>query len=894
MDPFVTYRLLLRIFPRSFRSRWGPSMERDFADHVRVRRQSGEPLGVRFWISLGWDAATGAAAEWLALLRPTSAPHPDYARHFSSPTATGGDMSSLTYDLRLAVRQLVRRPTYAVSIVLLMALGIAGNAAVFRMVNGLFLRPLPFDEAHQLVDLNETAPQWDLEFLNIAFRDFDRWRAENKTFDAMSATRDGGGNLLIDGAPQRVSYLLTTHDIDEVLRLGPRLGRFYTSEEDHPSSARVAMLSFDMWQERLGGRDDVLGALLTLDGEAVQVIGVLPEEADFIRDVDLWMPLRQTRDDWFGWGLGGIGRLRSGVSVEQAEADLLTVHKGMIPEFEVNEISFPRVAGLRDRFLGEYRLGSGFLLGAMGLVLLIACANIAALVIVHTMSRARELTLRAALGASRGRIVRQLTTESLLLALLGSFVGVGLGVLGSNVLVEPMAQQFPEWVSFDLDGRFVAFTAILTGSATLLFGLVPALRASRLSQGSSLSQRSTQGRWFSQRMNWIVGAEVALALVLLVLGGLAMLDVVRLGFVDPGYETDGVVSYTLSLPEVDYDAEARRNLLGRMLPALEAVPGIESAAVASTMPLQGHWGSFFQAQAAPARSEEEGDPVVLKRIVSPSYFETMGLEMSQGRTLDPTDGREGAFQAVVVNETFVRTHLGHLDDPVGALIVEGTSVPDEPNWLTVVGVAKDVKHYGVDTEMRPGLYLPVERQPLSFFHVVLHLDRERAELASVADQVRAVTADIDPKLPVFNLEAMQDLLDESLWTRRAGAWMIGVFSTVALLLAVAGIYGVVSHTVGRRRREIGIRMAVGAERKDVLRQVVSRGMALVLTGVAVGLTASFLLARALSSALVGVTAREPGIYVSVTVLIVLVAAVANYLPARRAAAIDPATVLRRD
>lgn len=891
MDPLLGYRLLLRLFPPSFRARWGSSMERDFADHVRARRQAGERLGIGFWASLGWDSLTGATAEWLALPHSASRGASEHSPFFPPPTP-GDDMSSFTYDLRLAVRQLIHRPTYAVSIVVLMALGIAGNAAVFRMVNGLFLRPLPFEAAHELVDLNETAPQWDLEFLSIAFRDFDRWREQNETFQSMSAIRDGGGNLLIDGVPERVSYLMTTHDIDEVLRISPRLGRFYTAEEDHPSSPRVAMLGFGLWQERLGGREDVLGTVLTLDGESVQVVGVLPEEADYVRDVEIWMPLRQTRDDWFGWGLNGIGRLRPEVTALQAEADLLAIHKGMIPEFSVNEISFPIVEDLRDRFLGEYRLGSGFLLGAMGLVLLIACANIAGLVIVHTMSRSHELALRSALGASRGRIVRQLMTESVLVALVGSLLGVGLGVLGSNALVEPMAQQFPSWVTFDLDGRFLAFAVAMTATATLLFGLLPALRASR--SAANLSQRSTQTRWLSQRMNWIVGGEVALALILLVLGGLAMLDVVRLGFVDPGYETEGVVSYSLSLPEVDYDRSARRNFVERMLPTLEAVPGIESAAVASTTPLRGHWGSFFQAQAAPARSEEEGDPVVLRRVVSPSYFETMGIEMSAGRPLDETDEREDGRRTVVVNETFARTHLGHLDDPVGALIVEGTSVPDEPNWLTVVGVAKDVKHYGVDTEMRPGLYLPVGSEPIGRFRVVLRYDSQRSELSSIADQVRAATHSIDPRLPVFNLEAMQDQLDESLWTRRAGAWMIGVFSTVALLLAVAGIYGVVSHTVGRRRREIGIRMAVGAERRDVLRQVVGRGMTLVLLGVTVGLAAAFFLARALSSILIGVTAREPAIYVAVTLLLLAVAAVANYLPARRAAAIDPATVLRRE
>lgn len=869
-------------------------MEQDFMDHVQARIETGGSLGVGSWIGLIWDALGGAAVEWWTVL---SSPTTRLSRHVDSTPRSGGPMSQLVNELRQAVRQLSRRPTYAASIVVLMALGIAGNAAVFRMVNGLFLRPLPFDEPAQLVDLNETAPQWNLEFLSIAFRDFDRWREENDTFQAMSAIRDGGGNLLIDGVPERVSYLSTTHDIDEVLRLRPHLGRFYTPEEDHPDHGRVAMLSLGMWQQRFAGRDDVLGTVVTLDGEPVEIVGVLPREADFLREAQIWMPLRQTRDDWFGWGLNGVGRLEPGVTVDQARADLLAIHKGMIPEFEVNEISFPLVESLRERFLGEYRLGSGFLLGAMALVLIIACANIGALVVVQSMSRSRELALRSALGASRSRIVQQLMTESLLLALVGSALGVALGVIGSNAVVEPMAQQFPRWVSFELDTSFVLFNVAVTLVATVLFGLLPALRASQKAHASRLSQRATAGRWFTRRMHWIVGAEVAMALILLVLGGLAMLDVARLGFVDPGFETKGVVSYSLNLPDSGYDRDARHVFVQRMLPALEAVPGVESAAIASTTPLSGHWGSFFQVQGAPERSEEEGDPVVLKRVVSPSYFETLDIEMAAGRPLDDFDGREGGVQGIVVNETFVKTHLRHLPDPVGAQIVEGTGIGDEPDWLTVVGVAKDVKHYGVDEEMRPGLYIPERRQSLSRFRVALRVDPQQTDdgdLAALADRVRTATRSIDPTLPVFNLQAMQDQLDQSLWTRRAGAWMIGIFSTVALLLAVAGLYGVVSHTVGRRTREIGIRMAVGADRRHVLRGVLGEGMALVLVGVVVGLGAAFFLARGLSAVLVGVSAREPIVYAAVSLLLIVVAAVANYLPARRAAGLDPVTVLRRD
>lgn len=858
-------------------------MERLLQDMIREREASGPGTGMAFWLALAWDTVRGAALEWIDVIRLGGRP--------GTATTTGESMSALWGDVRFAMRQLMRQPTYALTIIVLMSVGVAGNAAVFRVVNGLFIRPLPFENPEQLVDLDETAPQWDLEFLSIAYRDFDRWRAQNSTFHSMAVFDQGGGNALIGGAPVRLSYLLVTHDIDDVLGIEAELGRFYGPEEDRPDGARVAMLTRGAWEQHFGADPGVLGSTLSLNGFPVEIIGVLPPEAAFLADVDMWLPLRADPADFNGWGLNGIGRLADGVTVAQAREDLLAVHKAMIPEFEVNRVSFPVVSSLRDRYLGDYRVGSGFLMGSVAIVLLIACANIAALMFARSLARSGELALRSALGAPGRRIVRQLLTESLVLAALGGLGGLVLGIWGSGALTGPLADQFPRWVSFELDARFMAFVVGVTTLAAALFGLLPAVQASRRTERLS-GTRTTASIGRSRALGFLVSGEVALAMALLVVGGLTLLDVQRLGRVDPGFRADGLVSYSISLPTQRYeDGPARLAFAQRYLEDLERLPAVRSAAIGSSVPLGGHWGWFFLVEGAPPRAEDEANPVVLNRVVSPEYFEAVGVELVAGRGFDDFDGREDGTRAIVVNETFVRTHLSHLPDPVGARLAAGTELGEDPSWMTVVGVARDVKHYGVDQEMRPGVYQPLRQLPLQGFQVVLRVD---GDPTSAVAAVRAVTAEIDPELPLFGVQRMTERLDQALLTRRAMSWLIAAFSTVALLLAVAGIYGVIAYTVGQRTREIGIRLAMGARQEDVLGAVLRQGMVRVAIGAALGLVASLAGASLVSRILVGVDATEPRVYAAVTLLLASVAALASYLPARRVARLDPAGVLRRE
>jgi len=646
------------------------------------------------------------------------------------------------------------------------------------------------------------------------------------------------------------------------------------------------MLSIGYWEREFARDPDVLGRVVSLDGQPVEIIGVLPEAAQFISDQDFWLPMQRSPDDNEGWSFSGIGRLQPGATVEQARADLLAVHKGMIEARPVNETTSPVIDSLRDRYLGDFRLGSGFLLGAVGIVLLIACANIAGLMLARGVAREPEISVRLALGAPRARIVRQLLTESALLAMMGGIAGTALGSWASSLVIRPMALRFPSWITFDLDWRFVSFSLVLSGASVVLFGLVPALRASASNGGST--RRSTISADRRRGMNLLVAGEVALALVLLVVGGLSALDIWRLGQADPGFNAERIMTYRIQLPDARYgDPESRLAFIDEYVESLNAIPGVESAALASNLPLSGHWGWFFEAEGVD-RAPEESSPVVLHRVVSPGYLETMGIPVLQGRGLTDYDGREEGNRAVVVNESFVRSHLEGTEDPIGRRIrQQGRQNP----WMTIVGVTPDVSHYGLDQETRPGIYQPMRQFPMNFIQAALRTTGDPVEITA---QARRVTAGIDPELPLYETETMAAIVDESLWTRRATALIIVTFSGIALILAVAGLYGVISYAVGQRRKEISIRMALGAEAAEVRWQVLKQGLGIVLVGVVIGLMGALVGARLVSGILVGVSARNPAVYAGVTMLLLFVAVIANYLPTRRVAALEPAGVLRED
>jgi predicted permease len=486
--------------------------------------------------------------------------------------------------------------------------------------------------------------------------------------------------------------------------------------------------------------------------------------------------------------------------------------------------------------------------------------------------------------------VRQLLVESLLLASAGAVVGAALGLWSSGLLVERLSRQFPAWVTFDLDPGFLVFTVALTAGATLLFGLAPALHSARRPAAALAGAgRSTGSRRRRHASAGLVVGEVALAVCLLVVGGLTVLDAHRVGRIDPGYAVEGVTTYRLDLPSGRYpDDDARLAFVDAYLDRLGTIPGVHGATIASSLPLLGHWGWFFDVEGAPPPAEGESTPVVLMQSVARGYFDAMRVAMARGRAFDDFDGRRDGMRVAIVNETFVSTFMDDGRDPVGRRIGTGG---DDDSWLTIVGVASDVKHYGLDELVRPSVYQPIGQVPLSGFRVAL---RTEAGASSPLPAARRITAELDPDLPQYAEQTMSSLVDDSLWARRATSWVIASFSIVAVLLAVAGLYGVISYSVRQRSREIGLRIAMGARAEQVRRQVVRQGLVVVLAGVAIGALTALAMGRMVGQLLSQVEPTEPTVYVGVSALLVLVATIANWIPARRAAATDPMAVLRTE
>jgi predicted permease len=797
--------------------------------------------------------------------------------------------SSLVQDARHAIRSLGKQPTYSLTVIGLLTLGIAGTTAVFCVFNGLFLRPLPFAEPERLVNFDETAPRWDLEFVGMNYVDFVNWQENNSTFEAMAVFDQQEVNLTTDDEPVRVSGARVTHEIAAVLGIRPLLGRFFSEQEDLPDAERVAMLGFGLWQGRYGADPGIIGRSITLEGIPFTVVGVLPREAEFIAEAELWIPLAQDLEERSGsWWLNGIGRLKSGVTIEQATEDLTRIHKNAIEERSVNEITSPVILPVLERILGDFRLGTLAMLGAVGLVLVIACINIAGITLARSLTRGREVAIRLALGAGRGRVIQQHLTESLVLSVVGALLGTALGLGATSALRAMAVEGPPAWVQFGFDVRVLGFVLVLTVGAAIAFGLLPAWSAANSNASATLQATATRiSTTLARRraLDLLVVGEIALSVVLLVAAGLAVRDFQGLRNVNPGFSPENVLMYEISLPDVAYDnRESQLAFFETHLERIRALPGVTSAAIIDVPPLQGHNGYFFEIEDAPPEDPDAPRPVTSVRVASSDYIETMEITLLSGRTFLPEDGRDEGTGVVIVNETFARRYWPD-EDPVGKRIRAGS----ESTWETVVGVTRDVKHYGLDTEMRQGVYWPFPQAVRTSSAIVL---RTAIPPQSLVAPARQVLQDMDPSIPMANVATMLAELEESLWVRKGASRLSAAFSLVALLLAVGGIYGVVSYRVNQRTKEIGIQMALGARPNQVLAQVLRHGALVIGTGIVLGLAGAYGAGKLLASVLVDANSRDPLVYGVVVVLLVAATVLANLLPARRAASVQPAEVLR--
>jgi predicted permease len=792
-------------------------------------------------------------------------------------------------DLRAALRALRRSPRFTAVAVAMLALGVAGNTAMFGVFSALFLRPLPFPDPARLVDLDEAAPKVGLDRIGVSQADACGWRQSNRTFEDVAFSYRVTFGLNHRGRARPVAVAQVTQGMTRVLGLRPLLGRDFLPEEDRPGGPAAVLLGYETWRRDFGGDPGVVGEIVRLGARPHTVVGVLPRGTVYPPNVDLWVPLAPDPSATGRYYLRGIGRLKPGVTPEQARADLARVHEQLIGDRGgVGSATSPLVSSLPERELGRLRGTTHALLAAVAVVLLVACVNVAALMLAQGVTRGRERAIRAALGASRASLVRQSLAETGLIAAAGGLGGAILGHAALRTLVRMVpADLLPSWVDFRLDLRFAAFCALLVGAAALVFGVMPSLQAGRARPRECLDggRGASLGRGRHRFLSACVVTEVALAVVLLVGAGLLLRAYRSVLRVDPGFRTENVASFRLLVPEASYGtSEGRIALLPPLLERLAALPGVLSAGAASPPPLGGDSGSFFRAEGGWQPPPGDPDPVVSQVVATPGYFDAAGLRLVAGRTFRESDGQ--AARAAVVSESFVRRYWPG-EDAVGRRVRFSW---DAGSWMQVVGVVGDVRHFGLDQPPRATVYMPFRQQPMEpGFSIVL---RTAADPHGLTGSVREVLKRTDPDLTLADLRTFAERVDESFWVRRASSWLMWTFAAVAALLATAGIFGVLAYVLTSRTREIGVRMAFGADAGRVMRDVVAGGLRLTAAGIALGCAVALAGARLLDGLLFGVEPHDPLTYGVVATATALVSLSVAATIARRVAGLDPVEALR--
>lgn len=803
----------------------------------------------------------------------------------------------LLQDTRYGARMLRKSPGLTGVAVLSLALGIGAISTIFSFVNGVMLRPLPYHEPERLVLLDETAFKRGVPSMNVSFPNFVDWREQNHSFEDI-ACYDTGGFAIAGGGPgggaepEQLQGAFVNQGLFEILGIAPILGRTFTADEDQPDHDQVVILSYGLWQRRFGADPSALNQTVLLDNRSRTVIGVMPKGFQFPEVAEAWGPLAlntkiYTRTDH---GLSAIARMKPTVTLEQAQAEMISIASNIETQNPItNEGLSVNVIALRAGLVGDYKKALLILLGVVGLVLLIACVNVANLLLARATARQKEIAIRAALGANRRRIFRQLMTESLLLGLTSGALGLVLALWGMELLLSAIPIDIPFWMKFDLDGRVVAFTAACSLLTGFVFGTAPAFEASNPDLNETLKEggRSGAGGIRHRLRSLLVVAEIALSLVLLVGAGLMMRSFMSLQHVNAGINPEGVLTMNIALPGAKYrQPEKRIAFFSQLLERVRAVPGVQSAGTNSGLPLAGNnWGRSLTVEGHPVLSVGEA-PSINHCVISPNYFSAMGITILRGRDFDERDSRE-ATKVTIIDERLAREYWPD-EDPIGKRIRFGPPEDNEP-WHTIVGVVREVKHSRLDASGRESVYLPFPQMPIGSSSLAIRTDRRPESLiAAVRNQVR----ELDPDLPLTRVMPMTEVLARSVWQPRLYTALFGVFAAVALILATVGIYGVMSYAVTQRTREIGLRMALGAQRQDVLKLVVGHGVVITAIGVGVGLVAAVALTRLMSSMLFGVTATDPTTFVAVSVLLTGVALGACFVPARRAAKVDPMVALR--
>ncbi|HKT48158.1 MAG TPA: ABC transporter permease, partial [Candidatus Acidoferrales bacterium] len=817
-------------------------------------------------------------------------------------------LDSLWQDVRYGARMLRKSPGFAIVAVLTLALGIGANSALFSVVNGVLLNPLPYPHPGEIITLHESKPNFRTG--SISYPNFLDWQRENQTLSSMAVARPSSFNLTNLGDAEQVKAQFVTRDFFSILGVQPLAGRLFVSADDRVGAAPVALISAGFWKHKFGAAQDVIGKILTLDGKGFTVVGVIPPDFDFTLGAftpsEVYVPVVQWKNNLLfdrGAGLGfhGIGRLKPGVTIDQATSDFAKITRNLAAAYpEVDKDVGATLVPLKDRMVGGVKTSLLVLFCAVGFVLLIACVNIANLLLARSSGRSHEFAVRSALGAGKSRLIRQLLTESVMLGLAGGALGLLIADWGTRAALAALPDALPRSNEVGLDGRVLAFTAAIAILAGILFGLIPAWRLARTNLQGSLKEGG-RGSSASRHLTHsaLVVAEVALALVLLVGAGLMLRSLVRLWTADAGFNPRNVMTFGLSLPPsmLHESPAAIRAAFRQVDSSLASLPGIQSVSMSwGAFPMDGddEWLFWMEGQPKPAtRSEMKW---TLEYVVDPGYLNVMRVPLRSGRFFTAQDD-EHSPHVVLVDDIFVRQYFGGLN-PVGKRLNLETG--DATDQAEIIGVVSHVKQWGLasdDTEpLRAQLYFPFMQLP----DVVMALAptgmrvvvRTSASSTGAFDSIRHTLQQVNSENVVYEPETMQQLMSASIATRRFSLILLGTFAALALLLSSLGIYGVISYLVGRQQREIGIRLALGAQRADILRLILGNGARMALLGVAVGLAASWGLTRQMANLLYGVSATDPLTFALVAIALISVALAACYIPARRAMRVDPVVTLR--
>jgi predicted permease len=881
------------------------SLGRNLFSHARVEQDLDEELRAYADLLIAEKMRAGMTAEDARRAALVEVGGIERVKDDVREVRSGVLLETTAQDLRYSIRTLMRRPSFSVVATIALALGIGATTAIFSVVNGVLLRPLPYRDPDALVAILHATRD------PVAPANYLDWKRQNTVFSTMGAAEYWSGNVSGD-APERVQGLRVTSDVLAMTGVRPLFGRLLRPEEDVASGERPMVLSWGYWQRRFAGSRDVIGQHLVVDGTSYTVVGVMPRGFDFpmfwATGVQMWAPLSlgERASSRTGSSLRVFARLAPGTSLDAARAQMTTITANL-------ENAFPgtnrdvTVTPLDTMVVGDVRAALLVLLGAVGFVLLIACANVAHMLLARASARHREMTVRLALGASRGRLLRQLLTESVVLALIGGVIGVGLAHVGLRALVALAGTSVPRADGISLDPWVLAFTVVVSLLTGLGFGLLPAVRASRTEMAEALrdgARGSTEGAQRGRVRSVLAGSEIALALVLLTGAGLAIRSFVALRSIDPGFDPHGVLTAEVSLKGTAEQPPGRR--LAFYTAALERVrrlPGVESASLINHVPIAGDlWGAPFMVEGRP-RPQPADVPRAAYRVVFPGYFTAMRLPILRGRDVTDAD-RLGSPDVVLVNDFLARRYWPN-EDAIGKRIALDPEA-ERPAWVTVIGVVKNAVQSDWASPASEEMFLPYlqDRQYLEnagghvgWMTLVVRAscaESRRCNAGSLAPAVRESIASLDRAVPVTAVQTMDDVIAGANARPRFTLVLLATFAGVALVLAAVGIYGVISYAVSRRTHEIGVRMALGATPRSVVRLIVGQGMRVVAAGVAVGLAGALLVTRLMTNVVYGIRVTDPVTYAAVSVLLVVVALVASYVPARRATRIDPLASMRAD